>query len=83
MSSDSVKITLDRSGVAKILRGEAVADLVYAVGHAVQAEIGEDGELAEYTTDRRGVSVSVPAELQARDGLLSRAAASVGLTVKS
>lgn len=43
----------------------------------------EDVEVGEYTTDRNAASVSVPAEAQARDGALTRAAARVGLEVRS
>jgi hypothetical protein len=37
----------------------------------------------EYTTDRAAASVSVPAELQATLGVLTKAAAKVGLEVQS
>lgn len=76
-------IRLNRAGIAKILKSNEFAGLCNGVAREVAAQAGDDAEVSEYTTDRRAASVSVPADQQARDGVLTRAAAAVGLTVRS
>lgn len=72
--------TLDRDGgaeVLKILAAQAVAE----IASRVSAAAGETSVITMETTDRARAKVSVPADAQAKDGLLSRAASEVGLTV--
>ncbi|MDV6267074.1 hypothetical protein [Rhodococcus globerulus] len=73
---------LDYRGVGEILKSEQVAAYVNGVAAQVVAAAGEDADFKPYTRDRRGASISVPAEQQARDGALTRAAAACGLTVR-
>ena len=78
----AARFRLDRAGVAEVLKSAEATALMNETARAVAANIGEDAEVSEYTTDRRAASVSVPAEMQARDGALTRAAAAVGLEVR-
>ena len=77
-----VKFKLNYKGggeVLKQLAAAAVNDATRRVG----ATAGPDAEVEEYTTDRAAASVSVPAEQQAKDGRLTRAAAAAGLEVRA
>jgi hypothetical protein len=76
------EVWLNRAAIAHLLKSPAFAAMVNEVAHRVAAEAGEDATVSEYTTDRSAASVWVPAEQQARDGVLTRAAAAVGLEVK-
>lgn len=76
------KFRLDRRGVAEILKSAETAALMNETANAVASQAGEGAEVEAYTTDRQAASVSVPAERQARDGALTRAAAAVGLEVR-
>lgn len=72
---------LDRAGgaeVLKVLAAEAIAELAAQVA----AKAGEGAEVSTSVTDRARASVRVPADAQATDGVLSRAAAEVGLEVR-
>lgn len=72
---------LDQEGgaeVLKVLASGAIKDLADQIADA----IGEGAEVKIYTTDRVAASVSVPAEMQAKDGVLTRAAAAAGLEVR-
>ncbi|WP_292980965.1 hypothetical protein [Mycobacterium sp.] len=73
---------LNQRGVEHVLK-EMAANHVRAVADKVAAAAGEDAEVAEYTTDRAVASVRVPAHQQAKDGVLTRAAAAAGLEVRS
>lgn len=73
---------LNRGGVREILRSPEMAAVMNDAARQVADKIGDEAEISEYTTDRQAASVSVPAHLQATDGALTRAAASVGLEVK-
>ncbi|WP_280441198.1 hypothetical protein [Nocardia brasiliensis] len=76
------RVTLYRNNVAKLLKNQFGAE-VNVLAHAIAAEVGEDAEVSEYTTDREAASVRVPAHRQARDGALTRAAAALGLEIKA
>ncbi|WP_454199588.1 hypothetical protein [Nocardia sp. Marseille-Q1738] len=76
-------VRLNHEGIARLLKSREFAAVVKGAAHRVAAEAGEDATVSEYTTDRAAAAVSVPAEQQARDGVLTRAAASVGLEVKA
>lgn len=74
---------LNYKGLGEVLRSPRAAALVNDAAAQLRDQAGEDAEMSEYTTDRRAASVSVPANLQASDGLLTKAAAAVGLTVRN
>lgn len=79
---------LDRDGGAEVLK-ELVAghirEIALQVGAAADegAKAAEYSQINEYVTDRFVASVSVPADRQARDGVLTRAAAAAGLEVRA
>ncbi|MGH3725658.1 MAG: hypothetical protein ACRDUS_16235 [Mycobacterium sp.] len=77
---------LDREGGAEVLKEMAKAhilELALQVGeHADEgATVAEFSTIDEYTTDRAVATVTVPAERQAKDGVLTRGAAAAGLEV--
>lgn len=74
---------LNYKGVGEVLKSPEVAMIMNEVAEAVGEEAGPDAEVRGYTTDRNAASVSVPAEQQAADGLLTRAAAACGLQVRA
>ncbi|MBM4626663.1 hypothetical protein GS453_24895 [Rhodococcus hoagii] len=84
---------LNRAGVGKILKQEKLATAVTAVaqqiGGAVRGRVGADVvvRVDPYTTDRGAAAVVIAdrygAAMQASDGALTKAAASVGLSVTS
>lgn len=73
----------DHAGIGEILKSAEAAAIVNGAAREIAAKIGDEAVVAEYTTDRRAAAVSVPAEMQTRDGALTRAAAAVGLEVRS
>ena len=82
--------TRDSEGIAEILTSQPLGDAVASYADAIAARIQTEHPDAEvvvdrYTTDRAAASVTVRdlrARLwQVRDGLLTRAAADVGLEV--
>jgi len=84
---------LDAPGVREILRGEEVRNLIDGKAQEVADNVkalvpaGTQIEVRKYTTDRGAASVVV-ADLQAmawqaRDGILTRAAASAGLEIRA
>lgn len=72
---------LNIKGGAEVLQHMAAAE-IDALAKKIADEAGPDAELKEYRTDRAAASVRVPAHQQAKDGVLSRAAASAGLEVR-
>lgn len=77
-----MKFKLNRAGGAEVLK-QLAAGPVNALAQQIAGHAGDDAEVTEYTTDRAAASVSVPAEAQAKDGVLTRAAAAAGLEVRS
>lgn len=73
---------LNRKGASEVLKSEA-RDAVNALAAKVAANAGDDATIDPYTTDRAAASVSVPADQQARDGVLTRAATAAGLEVRT
>lgn len=73
---------LDRKGGAEVLKTLA-APHINALARQVAGRAGDDAEVDEYTTDRAAAAVTVPAEQQAKDGVLTRAASATGLEVRS
>lgn len=84
---------LDRRGVSQLLKGDlgrAATAAARKLADQVRADapdMAEDVDVQEYTTDRGAASVMIAnsgaRELQVRDGILTKAAAKVGLEVKS
>lgn len=73
---------LNRAGGAEVLK-QLAAPHINALAQQVAAAAGDDAEVEEYTTDRAAASVGVPAHQQAKDGVLTRAAARAGLEVRA
>lgn len=76
------EIKLNRKAIGALLKSPQYAAAVNRAAEAIAAEIGDEAEVYRYTTDRKAAAVGVPAEIQARDGALTRAAAHVGLDVR-
>lgn len=84
---------LDRRGLATILRSQDVAEAVHQLAEEVATNVrnaepdANDVVVDDYQTDRAASSVTVrdvrARVWQARDGLLTRAAANAGLEVRS
>ncbi len=85
---------LDRKGVSQLLKGDlgrAATDAAHKVADQIRADHPEidpeDVNIQRYTTDRGAASVMVKdgraRELQVREGLMTKAAAKVGLEVKA
>ena len=84
---------LNRRGVGQILKeqcGPAISEVAEQVASHVRAAIDDDSievVVDTYTTDRGAAAVTIAdnrgMEFQASDGALTRAAAAVGLEVKS
>jgi hypothetical protein len=72
---------LDLAGGAEVLK-EIVAERISLLAQQIAADAGEGAEVKTYTTDRAAAKVTVPAERQAKDGVLTRAASAAGLEVK-
>ena len=78
------RVRLHNANIGKMLRdSNRFAPLVNAVAQTVADQIGDDAFVEHYTTDRNAAAVVGPAELQARDGALTRAAAALGLEVRT
>lgn len=87
------KFRRDRRGIGEILRVQAapaVNELASQIRDKVAADIDDETievTMTPYTTDRGAAAVTIAdpegMELQARDGALTRAAASVGLDVSA
>ena len=71
---------LDVAGGAEVLK-EMSAALVAEVAAQVAAGAGSNAQVKTRVTDRARATVTVPADEQAVDGVLTRAAAAVGLQV--
>lgn len=71
---------LDVAGGAEVLK-EMSAPLIAETAAQVAAAAGPGAEVKMRVTDRARASVTVPAEAQAVDGVLTRAAAAAGLEV--
>ncbi|MDD7812623.1 hypothetical protein PP713_08650 [Mycobacterium sp. CSUR Q5927] len=71
---------LDLAGGAEVLK-EMAADMIADLAAQVAAAAGPSAEVKMRVTDRARASVTVPAEAQAVDGVLTRAATTVGLEV--
>lgn len=84
---------LDAAGIREVLRGQEVRDLIDGYAQQVADNVktlvpaGTPIEVRKYTTDRGAATVVVAhvqaMAWQARDGILTRAAAAAGLEVRS
>ena len=72
---------LDIAGGAEVLK-ELVADEIAALAQQVANAAGDGAVMELRTTDRAEAFVRVPPAAQAKDGVLSKAAAAVGLEVR-
>lgn len=72
---------LNLEGGAEVLKQLAAAE-VDALAKRVAEEAGKGAQVDEYTTDRAAAAVRVPAYRQAKNGVLTRAAAAAGLEVR-
>ena len=70
---------LDVAGGAEVLK-EMAAPLIVEISAQIAAAV-PSAEVSVRVTDRARASVKVPAEAQAKDGALTRAAAAIGLEV--
>lgn len=82
-----VAFILDRDGGAEVLKelvAERISELALQIGEAADegAKVAEFSTIDERVTDRFVATVTVPADRQARDGVLTRAAAAAGLEVR-
>jgi len=73
---------LDRDGGAEVLKVLA-ADAINALAEKIAADAGPDAVVKHKVTDRAKASVTVPADQQATDGVLTRAAATAGLEFRA
>ena len=89
MAAPTLKI--NNAAIGAIAKGAAAQQVVTAAAQKIAAEadsiMAADGNgdveanVTEYRTDRAVASVGVPGHLQARDGVLSRAAAQAGIPI--
>lgn len=85
-----VDIKLNSRGIAEILKSQGVRDVVESAAASVHTNVqaalpGADVVMDSYTTDRAAASVTIREPLgrlfEARDGVLTGAAAAAGLEV--
>lgn len=91
MANANVKVRIDRRGLGRVLKddlGAAAAKKAHEIADDIRTsypDLADDVDVEEYVTDRGAASILVAnsqaRELQVRDGLLTRAAAAVGLEV--
>lgn len=74
--------TLDTAGGAEVLKVLA-AEHIAALAQQISAAVGAEAVVETKTTDRARASVKVPAFMQAKDGVLSRAAVEAGLEFRA
>lgn len=72
--------TLDVAGGAEVLK-ELAAQTIEELAQQVAARAGEGALVEMSVSDRARARVKVPADAQAKDGVLSRAASEAGLAV--
>lgn len=73
--------TLDQAGGAEVLKVIA-ADAIKELADQLAAAVGDTAIVELTTTDRAKARVKVPADAQAKDGVLTKAAADIGLEVR-
>lgn len=84
-------IHMDSDGIEEVLRSPEMADLMLSTAEEIDGAMlplpdGDPVVIDQYETDRQAASVTIAHPLgklwQARDGVLTKAAAAVGLDVK-
>lgn len=80
MTDSDLGFHLNLAGGAEVLKVMA-AKRIAEIAQTVAAQAGSDAEVKQKVTDRSRATVKVPADQQAKDGVLSRAAASAGLDI--
>lgn len=86
-----IRVELDHGGVREILRSQGMANMVNTaaarIESAAEAMTWPPVVVNAYTTDRRAAAVTIAADeglaIQAKDGVLTRAAGSIGAEVSS
>ncbi len=73
--------TLDFAGGGEVLK-QLAAPLIDELARKVAAAAGDGAEVELTTSDRARAVVRVPADRQAADGALTKAAAQVGLEIR-
>jgi hypothetical protein len=71
---------LNFAGGAEVLK-EMVAPTIKALAESIAATAGEDAKVYHRVTDRAAASVVVPADQQAKDGVLTRALSQAGFEI--
>lgn len=86
------RVELDRDGIAEVLASPGVRDAVTAAAQEIAATVsgltgGHPVEVRGYVTDRAAAAVTITTPdalaLQAKHGVLTRAAAAHGLDVRA
>ncbi|MGJ3228917.1 hypothetical protein ACQEUV_26710 [Micromonospora aurantiaca (nom. illeg.)] len=87
-----IEVEVDFAGIGEIARGDDVRQMVNQateqIASRVRALVGDDVPVtvSEYTTDREAASITIADRrgiaLQAKHGVLTRAAGSVGADVR-
>jgi hypothetical protein len=75
-------VRLNSAGIARLLKSPEFAAMVNDAAVRAAAGAGANAVVEPYSTDREAAAVVVPAEDQARDGVLTRGAAAAALEVK-
>lgn len=76
------RIHLDSHVIQSLLKSARMEQIVQGAGRKIANASGRSARVFIYQTDRKAASVTVPAEKQARDGVLTRGAATAGFEVK-
>jgi len=83
------RVKLDKKGIGNVLRGGPVRRMVNDAATRIAGAVDADGEpviMRPYTTDRAAALVIIASrrgiQLQAKNGALTRAAASIGVSVR-
>lgn len=84
-----VRIKLDYKGIGEVLKSNEMADMVSDAAEKIQSAAQQRTNVPvvknSYTTDRAAVAVTLASDsgltLQARDGVLTKAAGTVGAEV--
>lgn len=72
---------LNFEGGAEVLK-EMAAPLIKTLAESIAATAGDDAKVYHRVTDRAAASVVVPADQQAKDGVLTRALSAAGMEVE-
>lgn len=71
---------LNFEGGSEVLK-EMAAPIIKTLAEGIAATAGEDAKVFHRVTDRAAASVVVPADQQARDGVLTRALSEAGFEI--